>query len=96
MYVMTDWLWFARIDLVKDTKTGRNIPNDHKMYQIAIQYNKWLQYIPNFRKIFQHFPFQGPPKHTQIGIFGLKMYTLATLAWLFFKLSVDSTFAYQA
>jgi hypothetical protein len=30
-------------------------------------------------KIYQHFPFKGPPKFTQIGIFGLKIYHLATL-----------------
>jgi hypothetical protein len=32
-------------------------------------------------KIFQikHFPFQGPPKLTQFGIFGLKTNHLATL-----------------
>jgi hypothetical protein len=29
--------------------------------------------------MYQHFPFQGPPKFTHIGIFGLKMYHLATL-----------------
>jgi hypothetical protein len=27
----------------------------------------------------QHFPFQGPPKFTNIGIFGLKINHLATL-----------------
>jgi hypothetical protein len=35
--------------------------------------------IPKGRKIYQHFPFQGPPKHTQIGIFGLKINHMATL-----------------
>jgi hypothetical protein len=44
---------------------------------------------PNFRNgrngrngywIYQPFPFSGPPKITQIGIFGLKIYPLATLA----------------
>jgi hypothetical protein len=29
--------------------------------------------------IYQHFPFYGPPKFTQIGIFGFKMNHLATL-----------------
>jgi hypothetical protein len=29
--------------------------------------------------MYQHFPFQGPPKFTQIGIFGLKTNHLATL-----------------
>jgi hypothetical protein len=35
--------------------------------------------IPNGHKIYQHFPFQGPPKFTQIGIFGFKTNHLATL-----------------
>jgi hypothetical protein len=41
---------------------------------------KWI--IPNGSKIFQmvqYFPFQGPPKFTQIRIFGLKINHLATL-----------------
>jgi hypothetical protein len=29
--------------------------------------------------MYQHFPFQCPPKLTQIGIFGIKRYHLATL-----------------
>jgi hypothetical protein len=43
------------------TKTGRNIPNDHKIYQLAVKYSKWP-------KIHQHFPFKGP--NTKIEIFG--------------------------
>jgi hypothetical protein len=39
------------------------LPNDHKIDQTAV--------VP--------FPFQGPSKLTQIGIFGLKIYHLATL-----------------
>jgi hypothetical protein len=31
------------------------------------------------QKIYQHYPFQGHPKYTQIGIFGTKKYHLATL-----------------
>jgi hypothetical protein len=34
---------------------------------------------PNGQIIYQPFPFQGPPKFTQIGLFGLKIYNLATL-----------------
>jgi hypothetical protein len=41
---------------------------------------KLLLDIPNIHKIFQYFPFQGPPKYTQIGIFGTKINYLATLA----------------
>jgi hypothetical protein len=57
---------------VQDTKTGKNIPNDHKIYgcqidQMAIKYVNAFNYI------------KGPPKFTQIGIFGLKIYHLATL-----------------
>jgi hypothetical protein len=66
--------------LVEHTKTGKNIPNDHKMYQIARRYTKKLSSIPNGHKIYKHFPFQGPAKYTpKIGILGLKMYHLATL-----------------
>jgi hypothetical protein len=32
---------------------------------------------PNSNKIYQNFPFLDPPKFTQIGIFGFKMYHLA-------------------
>jgi hypothetical protein len=39
---------------------------------VAINYTKWP-------KIYQHFPFQGPPKYTQIWIFGHKINYLATL-----------------
>jgi hypothetical protein len=35
--------------------------------------------ITNGHKIYQHFPSQGPPNLTQIGIFGLKINHLATL-----------------
>jgi hypothetical protein len=30
-------------------------------------------------KMYQNFPFQDPPKYTKIGIFGTKIYHLATL-----------------
>jgi hypothetical protein len=46
---------------------AKNIPNVYNMY------------IPNGHKIYQPFTFQGPKKITQIGIFGLKIYNLATL-----------------
>jgi hypothetical protein len=39
---------------------------------MAVIYSKWPKNIPNL------FPFQCPPKFTQIGIFGLKIYHLAT------------------
>jgi hypothetical protein len=35
----------------------------------------------NDQNIFQHFQFQGPPKYTQIGIFGQKRKHLATLEY---------------
>jgi hypothetical protein len=36
-------------------------------------------------KINQHFPLQDPPKFTQIDIFGLKIFHLATLIDKFFN-----------
>jgi hypothetical protein len=35
--------------------------------------------IQKGQRIYKAFPFQGPLKFTQIGIFGLKKYQLATL-----------------
>jgi hypothetical protein len=53
------------------TKWPKIIPNVHKQYKMAINYTKWpqtisncLKNIPNDQKIYQHFPFQGPPKCT--------------------------------
>jgi hypothetical protein len=52
------------------------IPKRGKIYQIVTE-------LPNGHKIYQLFPVQGPPKFTQIGIFGMKINHLATLvcAW---------------
>jgi hypothetical protein len=51
-------------------KTGKNEPNEHKMYQMSLK-------TPDVRKIFQMTIkyiniFQGPPNFTQIGSFYLK------------------------
>jgi hypothetical protein len=52
---------------IKYTKWTQNIPNDRKIDQMAIDY------------VYQHLPLQDPPKFTQIDIFGLKIWHLATL-----------------
>jgi hypothetical protein len=52
------------------TKLQQNIPNGHKLYQMATKYTN---------KKDQHLPLQDPTKFTQIGIFGLKMCHMATL-----------------
>jgi hypothetical protein len=61
-----------------------NIPKREKHWE-----TKWSQNIPNGCKIdqmakkciyHQHLPLQDSPKFTQIGISGLKIYHLATLA----------------
>jgi hypothetical protein len=69
---LPDFSWF------KIPKRGK-IPNDHKLYQMAIKYFQWQKNRPNGQKICQDFPLQAPPKFTQIGIFGLKTNHLATL-----------------
>jgi hypothetical protein len=64
-----------------------NIPKLGKIYQITTKYTKWPYYICNGCKIdqmvikylYQDFPYQDPPKFTQIWIFGLKTNHLATL-----------------
>jgi hypothetical protein len=68
-----------RFFLVQTNQIGKNVPNDHKLYQTAITFSKWPLNIPHGHKIYQHFPFQCSPKFTQIGIFGLKLNHLATL-----------------
>jgi hypothetical protein len=70
---MPDFPWY------KIPKRGKNIPIDHKIYQIAVKYTNWPQSRPNGQKIYQHLPLQDPPKFTLSGIFGLKIYHLATL-----------------
>jgi hypothetical protein len=65
--------------LVQTYQNGKNIPNDHKLYQNAIDCTKWPLNISNDCKMRKHFPFQGPPKFTQIWIFGLNTNHLATL-----------------
>jgi hypothetical protein len=68
----------ARLFLVQTYQNGKSIPNGHKLYQTAIYYTKWSEMIPNCRKIYQYFPFQGPP-NPNTRIFGLKTNNLATL-----------------
>jgi hypothetical protein len=62
---------------VQNTKTGENIPNDHKIFQMAIKYFHLPLNRPNGHKIYQDFPLQDPPKFIQIGILGLKTNHLA-------------------
>jgi hypothetical protein len=45
---------------------------------MSTKYIKVSYDITNGNKIYQHLPFQDPPKFTLIGIFGLKTYHLAT------------------
>jgi hypothetical protein len=42
--------------LVHDTKTGKNVPNEHEMYQMVIKYPKCLWSILNGHKMYQQFP----------------------------------------
>jgi hypothetical protein len=73
----------ARFYLVQTYQHCKNIPNDHK--QTIPNYLRVS--VSNGRKIsqmvikhtYQHFPFHGPPKYTQIGIFGMKINHLAIL-----------------
>jgi hypothetical protein len=65
----------ARYFLKQYTKNVGKYTKLPQLYQIALEFTKWSQNFPNYRKIYQ----QGPPKFTQIGIFGLKIYHLATL-----------------
>jgi hypothetical protein len=52
------------------------IPNRRK---IITKYTKSPENRPNVYTMYNNLPLQDPPKRTQIGIFGLKIYHLATL-----------------
>jgi hypothetical protein len=57
--------------LEKICQITTKLPNGHKIYKIAVLHSK---NVPIFS-------FPGLPKFSHIGLFGLKMYHLATLAW---------------
>jgi hypothetical protein len=46
---------------------------------MAIRYTKWQLHRPNGHKICQHLSLRDTTKFTQNGIFGVKIYHLATL-----------------
>jgi hypothetical protein len=71
-----DLLILLALSLVQHIKTGKNVPNYHKMYQMATKWTKLPQKRQNGYKIYQHCPLHYPRKFTQIGIFGLKKYTI--------------------
>jgi hypothetical protein len=43
-------------------QNGKNIPNDHEMYQMIVRCTKCLSNIPNGHDIHQHFLFPRPSK----------------------------------
>jgi hypothetical protein len=43
----------ARLSLEHDTKNRKNVPKEHKMYQMFIKYLKCAQNTSNGHKIFQ-------------------------------------------
>jgi hypothetical protein len=69
---LPDFSWHNMPKRGKWYHIATTLPNGRKIHELAVLYSKWT-------KIFQPFPIQGPPKFTQIGIFSLKIYHLATL-----------------
>jgi hypothetical protein len=55
------------------------VPKDDKTYHVTTRYVKWPQNVTNDLKICHHFRVQDPLNFIQIGIFGMKIYHLATL-----------------
>jgi hypothetical protein len=75
----------CQIFLVQCTKTWRNMyTKDQRISQMIAEYTKWPHNISNVSKIYQHFPFQGPTKFTQTGIY-IKSGSPAWLAGLWFS-----------
>jgi hypothetical protein len=57
----------------KCTKRTQNVSNDHNISRLSVKYSEWPQNMSKYCAI------KGPPKFTQIEIFGLKRNHLATL-----------------
>jgi capsular polysaccharide biosynthesis protein len=69
----------CQIFSVQHTKTGKRYTKEPKMYQMAIHLYNLAVNRQHDHKKYQHLPLQDLLKFTQIGIFGLKIYHLATL-----------------
>jgi hypothetical protein len=79
--------------LIDQRSFGPGLP-DCSWYKIPKRekYTKLPQTIPNVHKIYHHLPLQGPPKFTQVSIFGFKTNHLATLIWaIFFRRKMRPT-----
>jgi hypothetical protein len=71
----------------KNTNLSLNVPIGREIFQMNTKYTKWPLKVSIGREIdqmakkymYQRLPLQGPPKFIQIGVFGLKIYRLATL-----------------
>jgi hypothetical protein len=59
--------------------TYKNVPNGRKIYRMATKMYQMAVKSTKWPLIYPHFPFLGPPRYTQIGTFGMKIYHLATL-----------------
>jgi hypothetical protein len=68
-------------------QSGENIyiPIAYKFTKCPLN-SKWPEYLYPIVGRYQHFPFQDPPKYTQIEILGLKRNHLATLFFTFWWL----------
>jgi hypothetical protein len=69
----------ARFFLAQHTKILVQQTKMRKICQMAIKYTQMAIKIPIVNEIHQKFPFQGLPKHTKIGIVGMKIRHLALL-----------------
>jgi hypothetical protein len=62
-----DQIRVARFYSVQFTKTGKNLPNDQKTYEMVVKLSIWKQTMPT---IF----IPRPSNYTQLGIFSLELY----------------------
>jgi hypothetical protein len=70
----------ARFFFVRHTKIGQINMYAKRPQNMS---NIRICNIPNGHKMYQHFPFYGPPKYTQIWIVGMKIsYHLASLVMI--------------
>jgi hypothetical protein len=81
----------ARFFLVQYSKTGKNIPNDHKINPKAIKYTKWLSNIPNGKKYTNIFHSKALRNTPNLGFLGFKIFHLAN-PWVDIMITIFGNF----
>jgi hypothetical protein len=79
------------VEFAVNTKTVKNIPNDHKINPKAIKYTKWLSNIPNGKKYTNIFHSKALRNTPNLGFLGFKIFHLAN-PWVDIMITIFGNF----